>query len=147
MRTLPLFLTVAGLVVGLGAVTVIDSIGFLGRTSPYWTETAIRAHRVTKPLIWIGTGLYALGLALVHGVALLGPHRLQLLALLALVANGCYLSFAVSPALVARERAGRAAELLPAQLQARIAASFAISVAGWWGSVALLAIDLTRGLR
>ena len=33
-----LFLLIAGFIIGLGAVTVIDLHGFLGRTSSYWTE-------------------------------------------------------------------------------------------------------------
>lgn len=46
-----LFLFLAGFVIGLGAVSVIDVLGFLGRTSRYWTEATVRAHKVTKPLI------------------------------------------------------------------------------------------------
>ena len=49
-----LFLFLAGYVLGLGAVTVIDIHGFLGRTSSYWTEATTRTHKITKPLIWIG---------------------------------------------------------------------------------------------
>jgi hypothetical protein len=33
-----LFVCIAGFVLGLGAVTVIDLHGFLGRKSSYWTE-------------------------------------------------------------------------------------------------------------
>jgi len=51
---LGLFLFIAGFIIGLGAVTVIDLHGFLGRKSSYWTEATIRTHKVTKPLIWIG---------------------------------------------------------------------------------------------
>lgn len=39
-----------GFIIGLGSVTVIDIHGFLGRTSPYWTEATIRTHKITKPL-------------------------------------------------------------------------------------------------
>ncbi|MBP7134100.1 hypothetical protein KBA73_02685, partial [Patescibacteria group bacterium] len=56
-----LFLFLAGFVVGLGAVTVIDIHGFLGRTSPYWTEATTRTHKVTKPMIWIGITLVIIG--------------------------------------------------------------------------------------
>ena len=48
---LGIFIVIAGYIVGLGAVTVIDILGFLGRKSSYWTEATIRAHKVTKPLI------------------------------------------------------------------------------------------------
>jgi hypothetical protein len=45
----------------LGAVTVIDLHGFLGRKSSYWTEATTRTHKVTKPLIWAGLFLQCLG--------------------------------------------------------------------------------------
>ena len=58
---LGLFLFIAGFIIGLGAVTVIDLHGFLGRKSSYWTEATIRTHKITKPLIWIGIFLAILG--------------------------------------------------------------------------------------
>lgn len=51
---LGLFLSLSGFVLGLGAVTVIDIHGFLGRKSQYWTEATTRTQKVTKPLIWVG---------------------------------------------------------------------------------------------
>ncbi|MFZ2523449.1 MAG: hypothetical protein WAW92_03625, partial [Minisyncoccia bacterium] len=56
-----LFLLIAGFVVGLGAVTVIDIHGFLGRKSQYWTEATTRTHKVTKPMIWVGIILALIG--------------------------------------------------------------------------------------
>ncbi len=58
---LGIFLFIAGFIIGLGAVTVIDLHGFLGRKSPYWTEATIRTHKITKPLIWAGMFLAILG--------------------------------------------------------------------------------------
>lgn len=58
---LGIILIIVGYIVGLGAVTVIDILGFLGRKSSYWTETTIRAHKVTKPLIWLGLFLILTG--------------------------------------------------------------------------------------
>ncbi|MDO8659167.1 MAG: hypothetical protein Q7K54_01055 [Candidatus Parcubacteria bacterium] len=49
-----LFVFISGFIVGLGAVTVIDIHGFLGRKSSYWTEATTRTHKVTKPMIWVG---------------------------------------------------------------------------------------------
>jgi hypothetical protein len=63
---LGLFLHLAGFVVGLGAVTVIDLHGFLGRKSSYWTEATTRTHKVTKPLIWLGLSLAVIGGAIFH---------------------------------------------------------------------------------
>lgn len=56
-----LFILITGFVIGLGAVTVIDIHGFLGRKSAYWTEATTRTHKVTKPLIWIGIILAIVG--------------------------------------------------------------------------------------
>lgn len=136
-----LFIMLAGFIVGLGAVTVIDLHGFLGRHSAYWTETTIRAHKVTKPLIWLG-----MLLAVVGGVMLYRNQPWQGIPLwhtllaIALVANGAFLSFVVSPALLQREAKGKARELLPMSLQRKIMVSFLISFTGWWTSVGLLVV-------
>lgn len=134
------FLLFAGFALGLGAVTVIDVIGFLGRKSSYWTETAIRAHKVTKPLIWAGIALAAAGGALYYsyiGFASLAP--VHALIAVVLVANGAFLSFKVSPELNRLEREGKSGELLPPKLQKKIFASFVVSFALWWAALALFA--------
>lgn len=140
-----MFVMLSGFVIGLGAVTVIDIHGFLGRTSPYWTETTIRVHKVTKPLIWIGMTLAVLGGVLFYQeVPLRGiPLWHALLAVVA-VSNGIFLSFVVSPELLRREARGDARKLLPMVLQRKIAVSFLISFASWWGSLALLVRFLTE---
>ncbi len=58
---LGLFLFIGGFIIGLGAVTVIDIHGFLGRKSAYWTEATTRTHKVTKPMIWVGIALVIIG--------------------------------------------------------------------------------------
>ena len=55
-----------------------------------------------------------------------------------LILNGFFLSFWVSPQLLKREKEGKAQEILPSNLQIKIAASFVISVIGWWSSLFLL---------
>ena len=104
-----LFILIAGFVIGLGAVTVIDIHGFLGRKSSYWTEATTRTHKVTKPLIWVGTFLAIIGGILYFrnepfsGV----PMYLALISIV-LVLNGLFLSFRVSPYLLQKEKEGRA---------------------------------------
>lgn len=139
MSFLSLLAFLIGFVVGLGAVTVIDLHGFLARHSPYWTVATIRAHKVTKPLIWIGT-LLAIGGGTVFYVAnaVTWITWVHAAAAPVLVLNGCFLSFYVSPYLLTQEREGRERELLPARLQVAISASFVVSFVGWWGSLALL---------
>lgn len=143
LASVGLFLFIAGFVIGLGAVTVIDLLGFLGRTGGYWTEATIRAHKVTKPLIWLGTALAVVGGGITYyGEPLAGMVLTHLVLACVLIANGAYLSFVVSPILLAREREGRATECLPASLQRRIVVSMLISDVGWWSALVLLVLYL-----
>ncbi|MEX1113261.1 MAG: hypothetical protein WD846_00560 [Patescibacteria group bacterium] len=136
---LGLLILLAGYVIGLGAVTVIDLHGFLGRHSHYWTEATTRTHKVTKPLIWAGIALVIIGGAIFYreDYASVVP-RVHAALVTALILNGLFLSFRVSPFLLKRERAGKAGELLPDSWQRRIVVSFVVSIIGWWGSLALL---------
>lgn len=143
--TLGLFIFLAGFIIGLGAVTVIDTLGFLGRKSPYWTETTIRTHKVTKPLIWIGIVFACIGgFVFYQGQALSGIPLYHLSIAIILILNGCFLSFYVSPYLLKQEREGRSQELLPAALQMKITLSFIVSFLGWWGGLVLLVMYLTQ---
>lgn len=145
MMNIGLFIMLAGFVIGLGAVTVIDTLGFLGRKSSYWTEATIRAHKVIKPLIWIGIILACVGGFLFYqGQALSGIPLYHTVIAALLVLNGCFLSFYVSPYLLRQERDGRSQEILPQSLQMKITASFFISFIGWWGALALLVVYLTQ---
>lgn len=133
-----LFLFIAGFIIGLGAVTVIDMHGFLGRKSAYWTEATIRTHKVTKPLIWLGIFLAILGgLILYRDIGFSGVALIHAILAIMLIVNGTFLSFYVSPLLLKREKEGKAREILPDDLQKKIAASFVVSIIGWWGSLFL----------
>ncbi len=140
-----LFLFLSGFVVGLGAVTVIDLHGFLGRKSSYWTEATIRTHKVTKPLIWLGLLLVLLGGCIFYRhegfslVVLIHTVSVPLMML-----NGLFLSFSVSPFMLKQEREGRGTELLPSWLQRKIVISFVISFILWWGNLGLLVYYLTE---
>jgi hypothetical protein len=137
---LGLFLFLAGFVIGLGAVTVIDIHGFLGRKSAYWTEATIRTHKVTKPLIWTGIILVLVGGCIFYrNEVLVGAPLWHLVIAVVLILNGCFLSFVVSPFLLKQEREGRATELLPASLQRKITLSFIVSFLGWWSALLILA--------
>jgi hypothetical protein len=134
-----LLVMIAGFIIGLGAVTVIDIHGFLGRKSAYWTEATTRTHKVTKPLIWLGILLAIIGGAMLYRhESLSGIPLYHAIAAGVLILNGLFLSFHVSPFLLQREREGRQAELLPASLQNKIVMSFLISATLWWGSLMLL---------
>ena len=138
-----LFLLLAGFVIGLGAVTVIDVHGLLGMRSSYWTEATIRTHKVTKPLIWIGVIVAILGgLIFYRNEALTGIPLFHACVAIILLLNGLFLSFVVSPYLLQREREGKAAEILPTTWQRKIALSLVFSDVGWWVSLFLLATYL-----
>jgi hypothetical protein len=140
-----LYVMLAGFIIGLGAVTVIDLHGFLGRKSAYWTEATIRTHKVTKPLIWVGILLVVLGgLVFYRDMSWTGTPLIQSLIAGVLVLNGCFLSFYVSPLLLKREKEGRATELLPPGLQRKITVSLIVSDIGWWGGLFLLVVELMR---
>jgi len=136
-----LFIFIAGFIIGLGAVTVIDLHGFLGRKSPYWTLATTRTHKVTKPLIWIGIGLTIIGGSILYRQeAFTGIPLTHSLIAVVLILNGMFLSFKVSPFLIEREKQNRSDELLPASWQRKITASFVVSFLGWWGGLLLLVV-------
>ena len=138
-----LFIFLAGFIIGLGAVTVIDIHGFLGRKSAYWTEATTRTHKVTKPLIWVGIALAIIGGVIFYrNVPFAGIPMYHAVIASVLVLNGLFLSFYVSPFLLKREREGRQTELLPQSLQNKIILSLIISDIGWWGGLVLLFLYL-----
>lgn len=140
-----LFVLIAGFVIGLGAVTVIDIHGFLGRKSQYWTEATTRTHKVTKPMIWAGIMLSIIGGAIFfRNETFAGiPVYLSIIAVV-LIVNGLFLSFSVSPYLLQRERGGKAGELLPQTWQNKIMVSLILSDIGWWGGLALLVFHIIK---
>ncbi len=134
-----LFILISGFIIGLGAVTVIDIHGFLGRKSSYWTEATIRTHKVTKPMIWVGIFLVIIGAFIFYrNSTFAGVPLIHFFIVVILIINGLFLSFYVSPYLLAQERAGRQKELLPNSLQNKIIISLIISDLGWWGGLLLL---------
>ncbi len=134
-----LFIFIAGFIIGLGAVIVIDIHGFLGRKSSYWTEATIRTHKITKPLIWLGIILAILGgFIFYHNESLSIIPLYHSVIACVLILNGIFLSFYVSPFLLKQEHEGRQSELLPKSLQNKIMVSLIISDLGWWGGLGLL---------
>lgn len=141
MDVLPIFITMMGFIVGLGAVTVIDIHGFLGRKSKYWTEATIRTHKITKPLIWIGMFLVLVGNILIYNYGGMSEQNFttRIFLILVLVLNGCFLSFYISPRLLKQEKEGKSDHLLSKDMQKKITVSFVVSFLGWWILVLLFA--------
>lgn len=130
---IPLSVTIVGFIVGLGAVTVIDIHGVLGKSSAYWRAAAVRTHKVTMPLIWLGGLLVGIGYMLSAGQGIDLSWLWYIYALLIL--NGCFLSFVISPKLIANERNGNPEAELPAFWQKLIIMSTIVSFCGWWPSL------------
>lgn len=142
---LGLFLTLAGFIIGLGAVTVIDLHGFSARKSPYWTEATIRTHKITKPLIWIGMITAVIGEIILYRNSVITPAiTAQAIIAAILILNGCFLTFKISPFLLKIEKEKKEKKILPKKLQSKIMISFLISFFGWWSEVALLSLYLTQ---
>jgi hypothetical protein len=130
---LPLVVTVVGFIVGLGAVTVIDIHGILGKFSAYWRAAAVRTHKVTMPLIWLGSLLVGVGYVL---SALQGVDVSWLWYIYAiLILNGSFLTFVISPKLISNEKAGKPEAELPNSWQRLVILSTIISFTGWWSSL------------
>ena len=125
-----LFFHFIGIIIALGAVTVIDSLGFISRKNKVWTQITIKAHHVTKPLIWIGTIIVLLSWIFMYENNLLSNIKSMLL--LVMILNGSFLSFYVSPRL--DKLAGKKV-LLPNKLQSWIIVSMLISFISWWSFV------------
>lgn len=127
-----------GFVIGLGAVSVIETIGFLAQRSSYWTEATIRTHKVTKPLIWLGLGIAIMGGGWYYAqTAVTWETWYHAVVAVLMVLNGSFLSFWISPRLLQREKQGRAQEILPKPWKTMITFSFLISMATWWSAFVL----------
>lgn len=134
-----LFMLLAGFIIGLGAVTVIDLHGFLGRKSSYWTEATTRTHKVTKPMIWIGIFLVIFGENIFfRNHSFSGILMYLTITSIILILNGFFLSFSVSPYMLQREKEGKQAELLPQKWQNKIMISLLFSDFGWWSSLVVI---------
>jgi hypothetical protein len=136
-----LYFVIVGYIIALGAVTVIDVHGLLGTRSGYWTESTIRAHKVTKPLISLGSLIKVIGDVMLFNHS--ETTRLLLFIDIPLMINGLFLIFYISPMLLKRERGGLIAKILPSNIQVIIAVSFIISFTLWWGSLLLALSQIT----
>ena len=129
------FIHLAGIIIGLGAVTVIDSMGFISRKSKEWTQVTIKAHHVTKPLIWLGTILMIVGWLFLYDKTNLATIKSFLIIIFLL--NCFFLSFYISPRL---DKLYNKNILLPNKLQTKIATSMIISFISWWSLVLITVI-------
>lgn len=145
MEIFPIFITIVGFILGLGAVMVLDIEGYLGRTSTYWAEATIRSHKIIKYFIWIGIAFVSVGGVMMKNLYIMSFPEFSLWTniTLILLANGVFLSFFIGPELVKIEKAGLAEKLLPKHLEYKVLANFLLSFIGWW-SLLFLFIEVIR---
>jgi hypothetical protein len=127
-----LFLHLAALVAGFGAVLVVDLHGVLWLIGRRRLGDLLHITSALHPVIWGGlVGLVASGLLLHPNVAL---PRTQIKLVLVLVAtvNGLW-AHQLSRQLAAQPR-GSTASGIDQRLLAKVMGSGAISQAAWWGS-------------
>ena len=126
-----------GIIIGLGAVTVIDSLGFRSRKSLALTQVTIEAHHTTKALIWLGSFLVLISWLFLFDGSSLAIWKSILL--MVLVLNGCFLSFIISPCL---DSLRGKKKLLSKDLQRKIRISMLISFFSWWTFVVLTLLQV-----
>lgn len=132
-----MFFHFVGIIIGLGAVIVIDTMGFFSRKSVKKTQDTISAHHTTKPLIWIGTIIIFLTwiLILARMNFIFGFVEISKTILLGImILNGVFLSFHISPEL---NKSIGVKKLLQKNLQIKIGISLIISFLSWWSFVIL----------
>ena len=138
---LKLFFHFVGIIIGLGAVTVIDVMGFFARRSIKKTQETIAAHHTTKPLIWIGTIIVLISWIFILIERGFGEiETIKSVLLVIMILNGCFLSFHISPRL---DKMIGVKELLSKNLQIKIGISFVISFISWWSFVFLSFVDMS----
>jgi len=130
------FLHFAGIIIALGSVTVIDTMGFFSRKSKYQTQVTIEAHHITKPLIWIGTIPMAISWFFLYDGSILSIWKSILITIVIL--NGAFLSFYISPNL---DKLIGKKVLIPWKLQSKIILSMLLSFICWWSIVVITVLQ------
>src|SRR3989338_9444425 len=129
-----LFVHLASLIIGFGAVLVIDTFGLLMLLGKQPLEQVKKVARVTQMLIWIGWG----GMV-VSGVNLIwlkgyvdNLTKIKLFFVLAVGLNGIFLHF-ISKSMqnISDDRQ------TPKLLKFRIGLATVISQLGWWGAMTI----------
>ncbi len=130
-----MFFHFVGIIIGLGAVTVIDVMGFFSKKNKNKTQTTIQAHHTTKPLIWIGTIVVLITWIFILFEKGFGNIEIIKSVLLTImIFNGSFLSFHISPSL---DKLIEKKILLPQNLQIKIGITLVVSFISWWSFVLL----------
>ena len=145
LRIVTNFLFITGFIIGLGAVTVIDLHGFFAQRSGYWTLATTRTHKITKPLIWIGTFLILFGEFYAYRTNTVSVYLNYIsILIIPMILNGIFLSFYISPLMLKREKEKLDTQILPQRIQNMIFVSFIVSFLSWWSCVGLFVLHISN---
>lgn len=134
-----LFLVLAGLVLGLGSVAVIDVLGVLSLRKPKYFDLTVTLSRITKWITWAGVLFIIAGSSLLyHESGSTGVATFQNLFLLLIIINALVMTFKLSPDLY-KLQAARKTGAIPRNIKVRTAIHFTVSFISWWGFTFLLA--------
>ncbi|GEM_PF-1616574 len=132
-----LFGHLISLVVGFGAVIVIDTFGLLWLARMWGVDLTLvrRVANITQRLIWIGfTGLILTGIPMLYINGTVSDMTIIKLSLVAMIGlNGVFLHF-IKKML---DALGEDITDVPAKVYFRISLASAISQIGWWGATAI----------
>lgn len=127
-----LFIHFVSLILGFGAVLVIDTFGLLWLLKKVKLSFVNQVANVTQPLIWIGwTGLVLTGIPLIlMKDSVSGLSIIKIFAVLVVGLNGFYLH-------IIKKSMGQVTEetVLPSLIKFRITLASFISQAGWWTAI------------
>ncbi|MEK7582905.1 MAG: hypothetical protein AAB483_00655 [Patescibacteria group bacterium] len=127
-----LFVHLVSLIVGFGAVIVIDTFGLLWTMRRTRLKLVNQVANVTQRLIWIGWGgLVASGIGLIIFKGFIDNLTMIKLFFVAMVGINGVLLHKIKKQMEAHE----IDEVLPGNLRARIAFSSVVSQIGWWGAI------------
>ena len=127
-----LFIHLVSLIVGFGAVIVIDTFGLLWTMKRTSLALVNQVARVTQRLIWVGWGgLVASGIGLVILKGSVSHLAMIKLFFVAMVGINGVLLHKIKKQMELHEND----EILPRELRTRIAFSSVVSQIGWWGAI------------
>jgi hypothetical protein len=129
-----LFVHLVSLVVGFGAVVVIDTFGLLWLLRKTTLETVVRVAHTTQMLIWVGwIGLVCSGLFLITTKGFVDNlTAIKLFFVVMLGLNGVALHF-LKRGFEKYEKQ----DWVPAIYKFRIGLTSAVSQLGWWGALSI----------
>lgn len=127
-----LFIHLISLVVGFGAVVVIDTCGFLWLIKKIKLSFVEKVARITQPLIWTGWSFLVLSgipLIIMKGT-ISGLTTIKIFLVLLLGLNGLYLHIIKKGLKGVTNN-----DNIPKILKFRITFATTISQIGWWGAI------------